>query len=151
MPGRGEHAAGVAHRDPDPLRRRGRAPSARHAELSRRARREVEGGVDALGVLAAGDGEVGRLAAAALDGLGGVGDELAGVEAAVLGDRRDQGGAATVGRAAEHDGADAGPVAHGDGEVADAVAVEPVDAGDDDAVDRLGREVGGAAGGQAAA
>ena len=74
------------------------------------------------GSLAAGHGQLGALAAAAADRAGRVGDQLAGVEAAVLGDRGHQGDAAALGRAAEHHGPDAGLVAHGDGEVAHLVA-----------------------------
>ena len=45
--------------------------------------------------------------------LGRVGDQLGGVQPAVGGDRRDEADAPAVGGAAEHDGPDAGLVAHG--------------------------------------
>ena len=111
---------------------------------------EVEGRVDPLGVLAPGDGEVGALPPPPLMALEASAMSSPACRPLSRAHRRDQGGAAAGGRAAEHDGPDAGPVAHGDGEVAQAVAFEAVDARDDDAVDRLGGEVGGAAGGQLA-
>ena len=50
--------------------------------------------------------------------------------------------AAGVGDAAEHDGVDAGLLAHGEGQVAQLVGREAVDAGDDDAVDGRRGELG---------
>ena len=60
-------------------------------------------------------------------------------------DGRDDGDAPAVGRAAEHHGPDAGLVAHGERELAQVVAVEAVDPGDDDAVDGRGDQLVGAA------
>ena len=60
-----------------------------------------------------------------------------GVEPAVLRGRRDEGRAAALGRAAEDHGPDARLLAHRERQVAQIVAVGAVDAGDDDAVDRV--------------
>ena len=60
-----------------------------------------------------------------------IGDQGAGLEPAVGGHRGDQGHATALGGGAEHHGPDVGLVADGQGQGADRIAVEPVDAGHD--------------------
>src|SRR5947207_132571 len=72
--------------------------------------------VELLRMTAAGSGDVGLLATTTADQRCRPGDEVAGVEPAVLGDRRDQGHATTVGHGTEHDRAHVGVVTDGDGE-----------------------------------
>ena len=71
------------------------------------------------GILAAGGGDVALAAAAAADRLGGVLDQVGGLDARRRARPRRRGSTPPVGRlAAEHDDVDARLVAHGEGEVA---------------------------------
>ncbi len=73
-------------------------------------------------------------AGAALHRASGVADELRGVQARVGPDGGHDGRSSPVGRAAQHHGPDVGLVAHGQGQLPQVVAGEPVDAGHHHAV-----------------
>ena len=139
------------HRDADPLRSEVDGEGSHGLELRRcpaAARTRSRASSRPSGSLPPATTRRASLAAAALDRLGGIGEEGAGVEPGLVGGGGHQRRAAALGRAAEHDGPDARAGRGGDRQLAQVVAVGAVDPGHDDAVDGVVGQVAGGGAGQ---